>query len=120
MTKTATESQRIATDKMAWTRGELEDIQRTDPKARDSRIYPEHYAPVMVMENGQPVVKTDAISRSKLSVKLLRLVGFFKLLAQTRWHENQRPVRRVIVFGQLERLREDRLHVLPQHGHVER
>jgi hypothetical protein len=120
VTKTATESQRIATDKIAWKRGELEDIQCAERKVRDSRIYPEHYAPVMAMENGQPVVKNATISRAKLSVKLLRLVGFFKLLAQTRWHENQRPVRRVIVFGQLERFRNDCLHVLPQHGHVER
>lgn len=57
VTKAATESQRIATDKIAWTRGKLEDIQRTEPKARDSRIFPGHYAPVMVMENGRRVVK---------------------------------------------------------------
>jgi hypothetical protein len=65
------------------------------------------------------VIVTATISRPKLSVKLLRLLGFFKLLAQTCWHENQRPVRRVIVFGQRERFRNDCLHVLPQHGHVE-
>ncbi len=57
VTKAAAESQRIATDKIAWTRGKLDDIQRTEPKARDSRIFPGHYAPVMVMENGQRVVK---------------------------------------------------------------
>jgi putative SOS response-associated peptidase YedK len=57
VTKAATENQRIATDKIAWTRGKLEDIQRTEPKARDSRIFPGHYATVMVMENGRRVVK---------------------------------------------------------------
>lgn len=57
VTRAATESQRIATDKIAWTRGKLDDIRRTEPKARDSRIFPGHYAPVMVMENGRRVVK---------------------------------------------------------------
>lgn len=57
VTKAATESQRIATDKISWTRSKLEDIRRTEPKLRDSRIFPGHYAPVLVMENGQLVVK---------------------------------------------------------------
>jgi putative SOS response-associated peptidase YedK len=57
VTKAATESQRIATDKIAWTRGKLDDIQRTETKPRDSRIFPGHYAPLMVIEDGQRVVK---------------------------------------------------------------
>ncbi|MFM0350904.1 SOS response-associated peptidase family protein [Paraburkholderia sp. RL17-347-BIC-D] len=57
VTKAATESQRIAMDKIAWTRGKLDDIQRTEPQPRDSRIFPGHYAPVMVIEDGQRVVK---------------------------------------------------------------
>jgi hypothetical protein len=56
-TKAATESQRIATDKITWIRGKLEDINRTELKDRDSRIFPGQYAPVMVVENGQLVVK---------------------------------------------------------------
>jgi len=56
-TKAATESQRIATDKIAWTLGKLEDIQRNEGKPRDSRIFPGHYAPVLVMENGLRVIK---------------------------------------------------------------
>ncbi len=56
-TKAATESQRIATDKIAWIRGKLEDFNRTELKDRDSRIFPGQYAPVMVVENGQLVVK---------------------------------------------------------------
>jgi hypothetical protein len=38
VTKAATESQRIATDKIAWNLGKLEDIQRTTPK-RAIRAY---------------------------------------------------------------------------------
>ncbi|CAB3741983.1 SOS response-associated peptidase family protein [Paraburkholderia rhynchosiae] len=57
VTKKATESRRIATDKIAWTLARLDDIRRTDPQPRDSRIFPGHYAPVMVVENGQRVVK---------------------------------------------------------------
>ncbi|MEA3085857.1 MAG: hypothetical protein QOC89_3554 [Paraburkholderia sp.] len=57
VTKAATESQRIATDKIAWALGKLEDLQRTDPTAEDSRIFVGHYAPVMVMEHGQRVIK---------------------------------------------------------------
>jgi putative SOS response-associated peptidase YedK len=56
-TKAAIESQRIATDKIAWTRGKLDDIQRTEPEDRDARIFPGHYAPVLVMEDGQRVIK---------------------------------------------------------------
>lgn len=56
-TKAATESRRIATDKIAWTMGKLADLRRTEPQPRDSRIFPGHYAPVMVVENGQRVVK---------------------------------------------------------------
>jgi putative SOS response-associated peptidase YedK len=56
-TKAATESQRIATDKIAWNLRKLEDIRRTTPKDRDSRIFPGHYAPVMVVEDGQRVIK---------------------------------------------------------------
>jgi putative SOS response-associated peptidase YedK len=57
VTKAATESQRIATDRIGWTRGKLEDLRRTEPASRDSRIFPGHYAPVMVIENGQRVVR---------------------------------------------------------------
>jgi hypothetical protein len=53
VTKAATESQRIATGKIAWARGKLDDIQRTEPLPRDSRIFPGYYAPVMVIEDGQ-------------------------------------------------------------------
>ena len=57
VTKAATESKRIATTKIEWTLGKLADLRRTEPKAADSRIFPGHYAPVMVMENGKRVIK---------------------------------------------------------------
>jgi hypothetical protein len=33
------------------------DLRRTTPEARDSRIFPGHYAPVLAVENGQRVIK---------------------------------------------------------------
>lgn len=56
-TKAATESRRIATDKIDSTMRRLADLERIDLKPRDSRIFPGSYAPVMVIENGQRVVK---------------------------------------------------------------
>jgi hypothetical protein len=56
-TKAATESKRIAADKIHATLGLLEDITRTELEPRDSRIFPGYYAPVLIVENGQRVVK---------------------------------------------------------------
>lgn len=56
-TKAATESKRIATDKIERTMGKLADVRRTELKRRDSRIFPGNYAPVMVLENGRRVIK---------------------------------------------------------------
>lgn len=56
-TKAATESQRIATSKMAWAQGKLADLRRTALTPQDSRIFPGYYAPVMVWEDGRRVVK---------------------------------------------------------------
>jgi putative SOS response-associated peptidase YedK len=57
VTKAATESQRIATKKIKSTLGQIDDLRRTTLIPGDSRIFPGHYAPVMVMENGQRVIK---------------------------------------------------------------
>jgi putative SOS response-associated peptidase YedK len=57
VTKAATESKRIATDKVSKALGKLADIRRTELKDRDSRIFPGGYAPVMIVENGRRVVK---------------------------------------------------------------
>lgn len=56
-TKAATESKRIATDKVAWCLTKLSDLRRTDLVDEDSRIFPGWYAPVMISENGQRTVK---------------------------------------------------------------
>ena len=56
-TKAATESVRIATDKISKAKLALDDLRRTEQKDRDSRIFPGNYAPVLVIENGKRVVK---------------------------------------------------------------
>ena len=56
-TKAAGESKRIAADKIDWTMGKLSDLRRIELKDSDSRIFPGHYVPVMVMEHGRRVIK---------------------------------------------------------------
>jgi putative SOS response-associated peptidase YedK len=56
-TRAATESKRIASDKIEKAKGKLADLRRTDLRPRDSHIFPGNYAPVMVMEDGKRVVK---------------------------------------------------------------
>jgi hypothetical protein len=55
-TKKDTESKRIATDKISKAITKLSDRSRTEPKDRDSRIFPGVYAPVMIVENGKRMV----------------------------------------------------------------
>lgn len=47
-TRAATESRRIATNKIAGALAKLEELRRTQPHDRDGRIFPGHYAPLMV------------------------------------------------------------------------
>src|SRR5471030_1378900 len=56
-TKAATESRRIATSKIDGMLRRLDDLRRTEPADRDSRIFPGQYAPVMVMESGRRVIR---------------------------------------------------------------
>jgi len=56
-TKAAQESQRIATTKIDATLQRLADLRRTELLERDGRIFPGMYAPVIVMENGQRMVR---------------------------------------------------------------
>ena len=56
-TKTALEHKRIAGDKIEWSLAKLSDLRRSELTDEDSRIFPGHYAPVMVMENGRRVIK---------------------------------------------------------------
>jgi hypothetical protein len=55
-TKAATESKRIATDKVEWCLGKLADLRRTELVDEDSRIFPGWYAPVMAMKDGRRIV----------------------------------------------------------------
>jgi putative SOS response-associated peptidase YedK len=56
-TKKATEDVRIATAKVEWGLGKLADLRRVELEPRDARIFPGVYAPVMIWEDGQRVVK---------------------------------------------------------------
>ena len=56
-TKTASEEERIATNKIEWCMEKLSDLKRTQPRSMDSRIFPQHYAPVMLVEDGKRVIK---------------------------------------------------------------
>ena len=55
-TKAATESKRIATDKVEWCLAKLADLKRTELVDEDSRIFPGWYAPVMAMRQGRRIV----------------------------------------------------------------
>jgi len=56
-TKAATESKRIASEKVEWLLAKLASLRNADLTDDDLRIFPGHYAPVMVMEHGRRVVK---------------------------------------------------------------
>jgi putative SOS response-associated peptidase YedK len=57
VTKKATDDKRIATTKIARAQEKLSDLQRTDRKGADSRIYPGYFVPVLIMENGKKIVR---------------------------------------------------------------
>lgn len=57
VTKAATESARIAMDKIIRAKARLADLERTTRKDTDGRIYPGMYAPVLVVEDGERVIK---------------------------------------------------------------
>ena len=57
VTKAAQESQRIALKKIDWALAKLADLNREDPLRQDTRIFPGSYVPVMVMDNGERVIK---------------------------------------------------------------
>lgn len=56
-TKKALEDQRIATDKISRAKLGIEDINRTEMKDRDARIFPQWYSSILVMENGRRTLK---------------------------------------------------------------
>jgi putative SOS response-associated peptidase YedK len=56
-TKAASESKRIAGEKIDWLRTKLASLRGTDLTEDDLRVFPGHHAPVLVMERGRRVVK---------------------------------------------------------------
>ena len=56
-TQIAQDEQRIATNKIAWLRARLADLKRTEPNNNDARIFPFWYAPVIVSEAGERVIR---------------------------------------------------------------
>jgi putative SOS response-associated peptidase YedK len=56
-TKAAIDSKRIATEKVERLLAKLGSLRSSDLTEDDVRVFPGHYAPVMVWENGQRVVK---------------------------------------------------------------
>lgn len=56
-TKAAADSARIAGNKVAWCLGRLADLGRSEPRDKDSRIFPGWYVPVIVMEGGERVIR---------------------------------------------------------------
>ena len=57
VTKKATEDQRIAGHKIEWLLAKLADLRRTEPQPDDGRIFPFWYAPVLVEEGGERLIK---------------------------------------------------------------
>lgn len=56
-TKTAANEQRIAGNKIDQIKKKIADLKRSKPEARDSRMFPGYYCPVLVSEGGKVVVK---------------------------------------------------------------
>lgn len=56
-TKTAANEQRIAGNKIEQIKRKIADLKRSKPEARDFRMFPGYYCPVLVSENGKLVVK---------------------------------------------------------------
>ena len=56
-TKKAEEDRRIASNKIDWLLAKLANQRRTEPKPGDARIFPFWYAPVLVEEAGERIIK---------------------------------------------------------------
>jgi putative SOS response-associated peptidase YedK len=56
-TKKATDDKRISSNKIVRAQEKLAELQRTDLKANDSRIFPGYYVPVMIIEGGKKIVR---------------------------------------------------------------
>ena len=51
------DDKRIATNKIERALEKLVDLQRTDFKSGDSKMYPGYYVPVLIMENVEKIVR---------------------------------------------------------------
>ncbi len=56
-TKKALNDQRIAGNKVKQIKAKIADIKRVEPKAKDNRIFPLVYTPVLIVEDGKRVVR---------------------------------------------------------------
>jgi putative SOS response-associated peptidase YedK len=56
-TKKAQDDVRIGTDKMGKIQARIDTLKRREPKPSDSRMFPGYFVPVLIVEDGQPVVK---------------------------------------------------------------
>jgi putative SOS response-associated peptidase YedK len=56
-TQKAREDRRIANNKIEWLLNKLADLKRTQPKPADQRIFPFWYAPVIVEEGGERLIR---------------------------------------------------------------
>ena len=56
-TKAATESKRIAIDKIARALWRLEQLREHEPRPADTRIFPQHYAPIALEAGGRRVLR---------------------------------------------------------------
>jgi putative SOS response-associated peptidase YedK len=57
ITKAATESKRIATDKVETALRRLEMLKSTQPRSMDGRIFPQHYAPIVVQNGARRAIR---------------------------------------------------------------
>jgi len=56
-TKAATESKRIATDKVATALRRLDMLKSTQPRSMDGRIFPQYYAPIVMQDGARRVLR---------------------------------------------------------------
>lgn len=57
VTKAAENDVRVGTDKMGKIQARIDTLKRREPKPSDSRMFPGYYVPVLILEDGEYVVK---------------------------------------------------------------
>lgn len=56
-TKVATNDKRVALKKIPWLQGHIDNLQRTHALASDSRFFPGEFVPILIMQDGERVLK---------------------------------------------------------------